>query len=350
MAKPRGTGKSLQEFKSAHNPDQEVSFLRARVAELEELREKERIATGEAREQFYALTQAVHRAVPKPMEYKSRETSKAPITHVLHLTDLHYGEVTKKDEVDGFNEFNPEIAERRLHQLGEAVLRHTNVMRKGFNVPYLHILGTADFVSGDIHQELQVTNAFPCPVQAVGCGYALGSLVAMLAPHFEKINVDMITLDNHGRITHKYQHSEGGLNNWSYVVAQCLKTHVRDLPNVNVNVHAKATALVPIGAEKYLIFHGHQMKGWAGKPYYGFDRRVAMEAVKRMGITEQAFTKLIFGHFHTATNEKDWQLGGSLSGTNAFDHANGRHCKAHQTAWYVHPQHGEFCWTRWWLD
>src|SRR3546814_1528056 len=47
--------------------------------------------------------------------------------------------------------------------------------------------------------------------------------------------------------------------------------------------------------------------------------------------------------------EKDWQLGGSLSGTNAFDHANGRHCKAHQTGWFVHPEHGEFDWTRWWL-
>src|SRR3990167_9749535 len=91
------------------------------------------------------------------------------------------------------------------------------------------------------------------------------------------------------------------------------------------------------------------MRGWAGKPYYGFDRRVAMEAVKRMGVPEVAFTKLIFGHFHTATNEKDWQLGGSLSGTNAFDHSNGRHCKAHQTSWYVHPEHGEFDWTRWGL-
>lgn len=342
--------KSLGDFKKEHKPEQEVVFLRARVNELEASREEERKATGEAREQFFAMAQAVDKAKPQKMEYKPRHPSKAPLTHVLQLTDLHYGEVTKKDEVEGFNEYNSKVADRRLLQLGECILRNTEIMRAGYNVPHLHILGTADYISGDIHEELTVTNEFPCPVQAVRCGYAVGGLIAMFAPHFEKITVDMITLDNHGRITRKYQSSEGGLNNWSYVVAQVVAQHVAQLANVKVNVHAKATALIPIGSEKYLIFHGHQMKGWAGKPYYGFDRRVAMEAVKRMGVQEQSFTKLVFGHFHTATNEKDWQLGGSLSGTNAFDHSNGRHCKAHQTAWFVHPVHGEFGWTRWWLD
>lgn len=343
-------GKSIADFKREHNPDQEVVFLRRRVAELEAQREVERAATGEAREVIVSLAHAVETAKPVKMEYKPAGKPTTPLTHVLHLTDLHYGEVTKKDEVEGFNEFGPEIAERRLKHLGSMILDKTKVARSGYNVPNLHILGTADYVSGDIHQELTVTNAFPCPVQAVKCGYALGALVEMFAPHFETITADFVTLDNHGRMTAKYQSSEGGLNNWGYVVAEIVKQYTKDLPNVKVRVHPKASALVAIGSERYLIFHGHQMRGWAGKPYYGFDRRVAMEAVKRMGAPEHGFTKLVFGHFHTATNEKDWQLGGSLSGTNAFDHSNGRHCKAHQTSWFVHPSHGEFDWTRWWLE
>ena len=341
--------RNLDDFKSEHNPDPEVVYLREENKRLRSAYGHEKKAHGELRETLTDLKLAVAHASPVRMAYRPEKKSDSPITHVLHLTDLHYGEVTKKDEVDGFGEFNPDIAKRRLESLGQSILKKTQAQRHGYNVPHLHILGTADFISGDIHHELQVTNAFPCPVQATECGYALGALVAMFAPHFETITADMITLDNHGRLTHKYQSSEGGVNNWSYVVAKVMSQHVARLSNVRVNIHAKSSALVPIGPERYLIFHGHQMKGWAGKPYYGFDRRVAMEAVKRMGVKDQAFTKLVFGHFHTATNEKDWQLGGSLSGTNTFDHANGRHCQAHQTSWFVHPTHGEFDWTRWWL-
>lgn len=257
--------------------------------------------------------------------------------------------MTKKDEVDGFGEFNPDIFTQRLLLLGTNVIEHAKVQRAGYNIPRLHILGTGDYISGDIHEELKVTNAYPAPVQAVNCGYKLGALVHMLAPYFESVTVDMITLDNHGRMTRKNQSSQGGENNWGYVVAHIVKQYVSRIPNVDVRIHAKASALVNIGSERYLLFHGHQIKGWAGLPYYGFDRRIAMEAVKRMGVPEAAFTKMVMGHFHVAVDAPHWLIGGSLSGTNAFDHSQGRHSRAHQTSWLVHAKHGQFAFTRWWL-
>jgi hypothetical protein len=229
------------------------------------------------------------------------------------------------------------------------VIDVTNVKRSGYHIPNLHILGTGDYISGDIHEELTVTNAYPAPVQAVNAGYDIGAMIAMLAPHFSNVTCDFITLDNHGRMTRKNQASQGGENNWGYVVAHIVKQYLRKLPNVDMRIHAKASALVPIGPERYLLFHGHQIKGWAGLPYYGFDRRVAMEAVKRMGFPDTSFTKLTMGHFHVAVDSPNWLIGGSLSGTNAFDHSCGRHSAAHQTSWLIHPTHGQFDFTRWWL-
>ena len=343
------SGRTLDDFESKHDPKPEVAHLRDRVASLTKRYEAERKAHGELREALADLEFAVSEAKPIKMIYKPEKRSGTPCTHVVHLTDLHMGEITKKNEIEGINEFSPEIAERRMQQLVQATTKNTYAQRGGHNVPHLHVIGTADYISGDIHPELQVTNAFPCPVQAVRCGYMLGAAFEAWAPHFETVTVDLVTLDNHGRLTKGYQSSEGGLNNWSYVVAEIAKQFVKRIGNIKVNVHAVPTALVIIEPESYLCFHGHQMKGWAGKPYYGFDRRVAMEAVKRMNAEGLRFTKLIFGHYHTATNEKDWQLGGSLSGTNTFDHSQGRACQAHQTSWLVHPEHGEFGWTRWWL-
>lgn len=341
---------SMGELKSKFKPDQEVEYLREQVSSLEGALKKERQSTGEARLQILALTEAIQSAKPASMQYAPAKATKGvPITCVLHLTDLHNGEVTQKDEVDGFGEFSPEIFTERLKSLGEKLLKYVSVQRSGYNIPRLHILATGDYVSGELHHELTATNSYPVPVQAVRCGYDLGALGTMLAPHFESVTWDMITSDNHGRLTRKNQAAEGGLNNWGYVVSHVVKQHLSEHKNVRVNIHAKPSAVVPIGSEKYLCFHGHEIKGWAGLPYYGFDRRAAMEAVKRMNVPDAAFTKMVFGHFHTAVSTLLYNSGGSLSGTNAFDHACGRHARAHQTSWLVDPDHGEFGFTRWWL-
>lgn len=342
--------KTISEFAAAHAPADEIRFLRARVSQLEARLEAERRASGEQRVIAMALADAITAAEPVRMQYRRQKSSGGqPVTHVLHLTDLHYGEVIEPREVENVNAFSPEIAERRLETLGRKIIAETETMRRGYVVPALHVLGTADYVSGDIHRELSVTNAFPSPVQAVRCGYALGALVLMLAPHFERVTLDMITLDNHGRMTARPQSAEGGKNNWGYVVGEVLRQYVARQPNVEVRVHASASALVEIGAERYLLLHGHQIRGWAGVPYYGFDRRVALEAVKRMALPERDFTRLVCGHFHVSVDSPHWMIGGSLSGTNAYDHGCGRHMRAHQTGWFVHPSHGQFAFTRWWL-
>lgn len=341
-------GRTVKDFENEYNPSAEIVHLRKQVAELKARRLQERAATGEALEIVHALKEAIVVSKPVRLTYKPKNTkSKARVTHVLHLSDLHYGEVVDKDELDGFGEYSPAIAEARLATLTRKIIRKTEIQRNGYNVPALHIIGTGDYISGLLHPEQAATNAFPCPVQAVRCGYMLGAMLMAFAPHFETVVADFVTLDNHGRMTKKPQSAQGGYNNWGYVVAEVAAQHARLQANVQVNIHAKPTALITIGPERYLAMHGHQIKGWAGKPYYGFDRRVAMEAVKRLGVPENAFTKLVLGHFHHGMNGDTWLLGGSLSGTNCFDHSCGRHSKPHQTSWFVHPEHGEHDWTRW---
>jgi hypothetical protein len=343
------TGKNLAEFKKEFSPDADVVHLRKRVADLEARIADEKDSRGELMESLHGLDVAVASSVPPKLIYTPSTKTGSPITHVLHLTDWHYGSIIKKDEVDGFGEFSPQIAQDRVMDLANRIIRFTDVIRHGYAIPKLHIIATADMISGGIHQELLVTNAFPEPIQSVECGYLFGAMLELFAPHFPEIVVDFVTLDNHGRLTKKPQAAEGGLNNWCYVVAEIGKHYVSKLGNIVFNVHAKPSALIKEGPEQYLAFHGHQIKGWGGIPYYGLDRRVAMEAVKRMGLPEVAFTKLVSGHLHHAMNGMTWNLGGSLSGTDAFDHSCGRHAPPHQTSWLVHPEHGEFAFNRWWL-
>lgn len=348
MTEKRG----VEQFISEHAPPQELEHARDKIAQLEKRLAEERKRTGEARLQALEIAEAVEAAKPLKMRYTPpKENLKGePITCVMHATDWHEGEVIDPGETEGLNEFSPDILGKRLELWGEKIISYMQVLRSGYDIPTLHIIGTGDWISGDIHHELQVTNAYPAPRQAVEAGYKFGTLVRMMAPHFETVMVDFLSTDNHGRLTRKNQASQGGENNYGYITGALAKQYCSEVANVTFSIHATPTMLLEIGPERYLCFHGHQLRGWSGIPYYGFDRRVMVEAVKRMNVPDLSFTKLITGHFHTAVDSMHWMIGGSASGTTTFDHTNGRHAPAHQTSWLVHPRHGQLAFTRWWLD
>ena len=117
-------GRTLEQFRAAHNPDADVVFLRARVKELEAKHVDAKTATGEAMEIIHALREAIAVASPAKIVYKKDAcASGSECTHVLHISDWHYGAVIDRDEVDGFGEFNPEIAERRIENLGRMIIK-----------------------------------------------------------------------------------------------------------------------------------------------------------------------------------------------------------------------------------
>lgn len=330
-------------------PRDRLEFLRSRVAELERSQRKTLRSEGELLETLDGILKAVKQAEP-PAPVKSdpqARASPAPCEMVVHVTDWHYGRMQASDEIEGFNEYSPEVARARVAELTRKLLRKAQVQRAGYNVPKLRIICTGDMISGDIHDELRASNAFPAPQQAVECGYLFGAFVSQLSASFEETEVDFVTLDNHGRLTRKPQSTQGGINSWGYIVGEVARRFVTSLPSVRFHLHTCPLAVVKVGPEKYLCFHGHQIKGFHGIPCYGLDRRVALEAIRRMGMPEVEFTKMLTGHLHVAFNAPKWGIGGSLSGTDTFDHNQGRHAPAHQSSWFVHPEHGEFDWTRW---
>jgi hypothetical protein len=221
--------------------------------------------------------------------------------------------------------------------------------RTVYSIPEARFLVTGDLISGDI-QDLRVTNAFPAPRQAVEAGEILAHQAAIIAPHFERVIVDIITLDNHGRMTRKPQSKEGGINNWMYVVGHIAKILLSAHKNVTVNIWAQPEKVVIVNGRNYLLCHGHEVSGWMGFPYYGIERKAAREAIKRMnGPDFTRFHRIIMGHWHAPLTHPHFWIGGSVSGTDAYDHQAGRQADPQQVSWMVHPQWGEFDRTEWQL-
>ena len=272
------------------------------------------------------------------------------IVPVMHITDTHVGAVQHSNEIEGFGEFSPALARSRSLKFAEETIKWVAYQRMAYNINDLAILVTGDLISGDIHDNLMITNAFPSPVQVAESSSILAEQISLLAPHFRKITVHFIVEDNHSRLTKKPQSKEAGLNSFNYLVGIMTKAYVQALTNVEMNVYPMLEKVVNVNERLYLITHGHTVKGWMGVPWYGVERKVNKEAASRLQIIMQehdrireiGFHKYVFGHYHTPFDTDLYSCGASLSGTDAYDHQCGRYGRPAQSAWLVHPKHGEF--------
>ncbi len=329
-----------------------VKFLRNEISVLQQQVRGARVEAGSEDERLAEVLEEVKVATPPKIVYEAPKlpVCEQPVSHVLHLTDLHMGKTTKPEEIEQFGECNAAILERRIQVLGQKMVDKASITAKSFRLRELVVIGTGDYCNGDLRPEDTATNEFPPPEQAVRAGYLIASMIEGLIPFYPAVRAELLTHDNHGRLTRKPQSAEGGINNWSYVVAHIAKAALAACKTVTVNVRAAPVFLTTVEKMRYLCFHGHQLKGWAGKPWYGFTQRLLKEALARMNAEEEAkFDKMVFGHWHAANEDLYWSLGGSVSGTDAYDHDQGRHADPHQTSWLVHPKHGEFDRTVYWL-
>lgn len=312
--------------------------LRARVDEL-------KLALGEDEEYFEVLKQTVEAITPLPMvPYKPPVGGgvNAELSAVMVFSDWHIGEYTDADEVEGFNSFSWAIAQKRVYYLTRKFINWIAVQRRAATINECVIICAGDLISGDIHQELQVTNEWPVPVQNVKCAFLLAKAVAQLAPHFEKVRVEFMTTDNHSRRTKKPQAKQAGLNSEAYTIAYLMKERLRDIDNVEMNIYTRIKQLVTIQGFPFLVEHGNSIRGWAGIPWYGADRSVSREAKARRMMPKKNFYKCLIGHFHQPMKTPDYIVNGSLSGTSEFDHGQGRHADPCQIAFLVHPKYGDF--------
>jgi len=329
----------------------QLQHLRDENRRLQGIIDSSRKADGEQSEIVQELKDEIEVAVPPVFLYKpAKKAGKSVASLVVQLTDLHIGQKTEPSEIEGFGEFNFKLATERMATLAKKLIDWTVANRSAYTINECVVLGTGDYISGDIHPELLVTNEFPSPVQSVKAGYLIGEFLRVLSQHFETVRAEIVTLDNHGRLTKKPQKSQGGFNNFGYITAHIASEYVSRCSNVKVIIHPVASVIVKVQNTKYLCGHGHGIIGQMGIPWYGIERKKGREAIARFHMDEsKRHHKMVLGHFHSAINQQDWMIGGSLSGTDANDHSEGRHSNPHQTAWFVHPKHGEFSWTRFWL-
>lgn len=344
-------GKTEAELRLLVN--EEVSNLKDQIKERDRLIADYRKEHGVLETLFRDLNEYLAPIKPQAMFYdptSAKGKVGSPVVAVMQVNDGHIGAVQLETEIEGFGSFSPKICrERQIHYV-QKVLDWVNLHRTSYTIDEVVVPVLGDMISGDIHEDLRITNAFPSPVQTCEAGMLLSDQVAMLSSHFVKVRVEFVVEDNHSRLTKKPQAHEAGLNSLNYVVGFIAQQRLRAIKNVEFNIYPQYEAVINVAGRRYLCCHGHGVMGWAGFPYYGIERKVSREALKRMnGPDVTKFHKVLLGHWHAPLAHPWYWIGGSVSGTDALDHKQGRHSPPSQAAWMVHPRHGEFDRTDFWL-
>jgi len=325
-------------------PDSDqVYHLRARILEQSQFITSLRKSLGEQREIADQIGSAVAAFEPyKRVPYKVPAKSDSTIIPVLKLSDWHIGEIINPAETEGFGYYDWEVAQRRALYVADKFIEWVNVMRHAYRIDEVRVFREGDFVSGDIHSELTITNEFPAPVAAVKAGFLLAEVVSRISAHFSTVICEGVEADNHGRMNPKPQAKQKSQNNWCYVTAALAEEVLKKHGNVEFRRTEGMKHLANVGGKKFLVMHGDGIKSSLGIPYYGLERDRAREATRRMN-TDKGFDYVSHGHYHCFAVVSGNIIGnGSLSGTTEFDHSCGRHAMPTQVAFLVHPKHGVF--------
>ncbi len=338
------------ELKNKHS--EEMQELHRQLEKKDQVLENYKREHGKLEVFFKRVLNAIEPIQPLESQFKRRRKRKVQsiVSSVFHVTDSHMGAVQEPDEIEGFNEFNPEICDRRNMDFANRFVDWNELHRNSYNINTCHVIMTGDLISGDIHDELRVTNAFPAPEQVVRAAQSHAKQISLLAPYFGKVIVEFLTEDNHSRLTKKPQAKEAGRNSYNYLVARMLELYLAKTENIQFNIHAMNEKVIAVNNMNYLIMHGHGIKAWMGIPWYGIERKASREAQARQNIImndlqrakDVGFHKILHGHFHTPFDHWLYSCGGSVQGTDAYDHQAGRYSPPSQSAWLVHPKYGEF--------
>lgn len=275
---------------------------------------KEALNQIEAKNKQIELLTELKKERRKPKVYSApRHKSKSEATAIVVFSDWHVGETVKPTAVNGLNEYNPEIAEKRAKAVTERALMLLEHERGLANINSLIVCLGGDFITGWIHEENQQTNCMSPLAEVRLAKHLISNSLQTLQEKSGCKNIIVPTcIGNHGRITKKMNSGNAADTNYEYNMYLDLRTMFSSL---NWQVGESYTNYVFVNDMPLRFHHGEAIKfrGGANGISIPFNNWIA-------GVNDSEF-KAIFDflcHHHQYWPGRNYCVNGSLIGRNAY--------------------------------
>lgn len=262
-------------------------------------------------------------------------------TLVLLLSDMHFDEVVRPEEVGDLNAYNRKIAELRLQTWCANAVKVARHYLAGVTYDGVVLMLGGDTFSGDIHEELSQTNEDTVLGSLLHWSAQLAAVVDRLADEFGKVHVAAVP-GNHGRLTRKPRAKLRARTNLDWLLAKQLERHHAGSKAITFQVGDGADELVSIYGRGHLLTHGDQVNGGSGiggiwPPIMRLRARKAERAMA-MG---RPFDTLWMGHWHQLIQTPSLVINGCTKGVDEYAWINNFGVEPPQQALaIVTPEHG----------
>jgi predicted phosphodiesterase len=248
---------------------------------------------------------------------KRQPISTGEAAAILVMSDLHIGEVVRKEAVLGLNEFNHEIAERRIQETFRRWMILLDKERSLAKIDEGVVFLGGDLIGGKIHSDQAEVNdlGIASSVEKAEEWLERGLRTIQRDSGLKKITVVCLS-GNHDRCTHKVQHSSFYENSNASIVYAHLRKRFTGDKKTNFILGAGEYEDVSIFKWRFRFTHGHRIRfsGGVGGLSIPWNKHVAkLNKAKRADFT-------IGGHLHTWTysSEGEFLVNGSIIGTTAY--------------------------------
>lgn len=231
------------------------------------------------------------------------------------LSDIHIEEQIVPEKVNYLNEYNPQIAKRRLSNFFERFVRLTEIQRHGVQIKTCVLAILGDVISGYIHEELTEGNAMS-PSKAVVYAYNCilsGIMHIKQYGGFEKIVV-VCNTGNHGRTTDKTRVATREENSFEWLMYNFLADKLSNETSIEVLISKAYHFYLELYGKKIRMHHGDAVRyaGGVGGIFIPINKAIAQW---NKSITADFD---VFGHFHTHVDGGNFISNGSVIGYSPY--------------------------------
>jgi hypothetical protein len=261
-------------------------------------------------------------------------------------SDWHYGEVVRKEEIGGVNEFNAEIAAARITTLVDTTidLAYNNMGRAEKEYPGIVIMLGGDMLSGDIHEELFATNDRTTQQCINDLTDLIAAALERMADTFGHVFVPCV-VGNHGRASRKPRMKGRVYTSHEWNIYCSLERHFRKDKRIQFLIPGETDAYFKVYNHRFLLTHGDSLGVKGGDGIIGAIGPITRGSLKVARSEAQIgrdFDTIVMGHWHQMLWLPGGIVNGALKGYDEYARLAMRapYSQPSQALWFVHPEHG----------
>jgi hypothetical protein len=288
---------------SEHAHRSVISDLKAQIGRYEKM-------VLELEDQL-GITKAL-KSAPTNRVIEVKKTDKGGAVAVAVASDWHVEEAVNPASVNGLNDYNLSVAEKRIAAFFSSVVRLTDIQRAGADIDTCCLFLGGDLMSGYIHEELMETNALSPTETILWLQERIVAGIELLQKHFQRIVIPC-SFGNHGRTTKKPRHATGYRNSYEWLLYRVLAQRDYEGP-VEFQVADSYFNFVKLYGKVLRFHHGDNIRYQGG---VGGLTIPVEKAIANWNRAQPADLD-VFGHWHQQQQNPKWCSNGSLIGYNAY--------------------------------